>query len=137
MDEDCIYIDAEPPAGVKHPKTKNKGKHPSKLAELVAQKVKIKKEKQERQNHMLFSSMLLNNQQGHQFQQMQYFADMDLLPKSPLEQEALTQLRFMGFNNNDVEVMMALRAVQARAGGTNSNVSIEMLVEETMLYIVV
>jgi len=155
MDDDCIFIDN----GNDSNNDKNDGKYPSKLAELLAAKVKIKQEKnalleKEQQNNNNHNNN--NGYYHHPFplnvhaqilqQQQRQGNDIDLIPRTIIDQQALGQLRLMGFNTNDGEVMIAIRAVQKkwRDRSTSNNnhhdssmISVEALVEEAMLFIVV
>ena len=162
MDDDCIFIDN----GNDSNNDKNHGEYPSKLAELLAAKVKIKQEKnalleKEQQNNNNQNNNNQNNNNGyyhHPFplnvhaqilqrqQQQRQGNDIDLIPRTIIDQQALGQLRLMGFNTNDGEVMIAIRAVQKKwrdRSISNNNhhgssmISVEALVEEAMLFIVV
>lgn len=131
MDDDCIIIDnhqdttTTSASSSKQSPTEcnNSSLFPSKMAELLAKKVKIKTEKA---TVVSFPFAMYSN-----------VLDIELLPRSLRDQQALSQLRQMGFSNNDREIMVALRAVEKKHGSSAIILSLGILVEETMMYIVV
>ena len=141
MDNDCMIVETETQPcncyegmdGSSSSQLPNDGNHsyPSKMAALLAKKEKIKIEKSGMNQFSPFhpSPIIHNTAQSE---------EIDLLPKSVRDQQVVSQLRQMGFNNNDREIMVGLRAVEKkRMPETLMQISVDTLIEETMLYIVV
>ncbi len=154
IDKDCMIVENEE---TPQSSSKSYSGHQSSLAALAAHKVQVKKEKEQRQQlQQQHQHQQHHHYQGQQQQRLQSTPgsvgsgvgldedELDLLPKSFEDHNVLSHLRQMGFTDNR-EIMMGLRTVQRKrnpqhvhGGNTNSNsIGINLLVEETMLFIVV
>lgn len=158
--------------------------HPSRLAEILAHKVKIKQEKIHSTSHAMMymppsaaaaaaslfhgtsttsTHAMMNPHQLQQHQQAQHFLlqqqqhyqqgqfmqhvqneqEADLVPKSNQDFQIVSQLRQMGFNNNDREIMVALRAIEKKRNMVSTSINvmdtnlINSFIDDIMLYIVV
>ena len=142
-ESDCIIVEADGST------SSSASQHqPSRLAEIIAHKVKIKQEKIQSSSLSLPFPAATSQQHvqnyllQHQLLQPPH-DEIELVPKSYQEIQIVSQLRKMGFNNNDREIMVALRAIekkrnislsqQQQGGGFDMNA----IIDDIMLYIVV
>lgn len=142
IDNDCMIIETETqPCNYYQDMTSSSSsqlpndsnnEYPSKMAALLAKKVKIKLEKNIAINHYSpFHPAPFIHATAQQPE------ELDLLPRSVRDKQVVSQLQQMGFQNNDREIMVGLRAVEKkRMLQTEIPIPVETLVEETMLYIV-
>ncbi len=169
MDEgdDCIVIDSDNGTSStsslsssqrQHQHHQSINGHPSRLAEIIAHKVKIKQEKIHSSSHamMMIPPIISQNnsniqhyllqQQQQQQQQLQQQSmsksEIELLPRTNYEIQIVSQLRQMGFNNNDREIMVALRAIEKKRNISLSEqqheiMDVNAIIDDIMLYIVV
>ena len=146
--------------------------HPSRLAEILAHKVKIKQEKIHSASHAMMymppsaaaaaassslflgphnhATMNMNGVTATNLHTMMNPQEADLVPKSSQDFQIVSQLRQMGFNNNDREIMVALRAIEKKRNHASKSINgingingtmdanlINSFIDDVMLYIVV